>query len=206
MKKNIILIHLYGKTWRRYPNSTRRSDRVYFKCGAKFLHHFVWEKFVGKRRKGYVIHHKDGNCQNNDLSNLEEITPKEHCGERHKWDAVRYQKQIQLLDSIRHLTKPWHKSADGHKWHREHALKSGFGTRGIKPQACACCGIVFKPKRFGQKFCSNNCKSAQRRKLRIDDIEKHCEYCGNVFKSDKYQAVRFCSRACASKFRFKKQK
>ena len=42
------------------------------------VHKAVMRAFVGECPDGYEIHHKDGNKQNNVLSNLEYITPKEH--------------------------------------------------------------------------------------------------------------------------------
>ena len=42
------------------------------------IHRLVYETFVGKIPKGYQIHHKDGNKQNNMLENLVMLTPKEH--------------------------------------------------------------------------------------------------------------------------------
>ena len=38
------------------------------------VHLIVWESFMFKREKGYVIHHKDSNGLNNKLSNLEYMT------------------------------------------------------------------------------------------------------------------------------------
>ena len=42
------------------------------------IHRLVYETFVGKIPKGYQIHHKDGNKQNNELENLAMLTPREH--------------------------------------------------------------------------------------------------------------------------------
>jgi hypothetical protein len=41
-------------------------------------HRLVWENHNGKIPKGYFIHHKDGNKLNNDINNLEILTPMEH--------------------------------------------------------------------------------------------------------------------------------
>ena len=35
------------------------------------IHHLVLDTFVGERPRGYEARHKDGNCKNNHLSNLE---------------------------------------------------------------------------------------------------------------------------------------
>jgi hypothetical protein len=41
------------------------------KAYNKRVHHAVAEAFIGKRENGMIIHHKDGNKLNNNVSNLE---------------------------------------------------------------------------------------------------------------------------------------
>lgn len=41
-------------------------------------HVVVWESHFGKIPEGYQIHHKDGNKLNNDIENLQLVTPLEH--------------------------------------------------------------------------------------------------------------------------------
>lgn len=43
-----------------------------------YVHHLVMEAFVSGRPNGMVVNHKDGDKQNNRLSNLEYITPTEN--------------------------------------------------------------------------------------------------------------------------------
>ncbi len=38
-----------------------------------YLHHQLWEKVNGERKKGFIIDHKDGNTYNNLLINLRQI-------------------------------------------------------------------------------------------------------------------------------------
>ncbi len=59
----------YFRVILRGPSHSRRS------C---YIHRLVWEAFVGEIPKGYIVHHKDGNRQNNSLSNLQLVTAKEH--------------------------------------------------------------------------------------------------------------------------------
>lgn len=42
------------------------------------IHILVAEAFIGKREKGIQVHHKDGNKQNNKVTNLEYVYPVEH--------------------------------------------------------------------------------------------------------------------------------
>ena len=44
----------------------------------KFIHRLIWEKHNGKIPNRYQIHHIDGNKLNNNISNLQLITPEEH--------------------------------------------------------------------------------------------------------------------------------
>ena len=53
------------------------------------------------------------------------------------------------------------------------------------------------------RFCSNKCKSAWRRKSGIDDVEKVCEICGSKFKTNKYSKTKTCSRSCANRLKSK---
>lgn len=48
------------------------------------IHVLVAEHFIGERPRGYHVHHKDGNKQNNIVSNLEYIHPKNHRKETEK--------------------------------------------------------------------------------------------------------------------------
>lgn len=48
------------------------------------IHVLVAEHFIGERPKGFHVHHKDGNKQNNIFTNLEYIHPKEHRKETEK--------------------------------------------------------------------------------------------------------------------------
>lgn len=48
------------------------------------IHILVAEHFIGERPRGYHVHHKDGNKQNNIVSNLEYIHPKKHRKETEK--------------------------------------------------------------------------------------------------------------------------
>lgn len=48
------------------------------------IHVLVAEHFIGERPKGFHVHHKDGDKQNNIFTNLEYIHPKEHRKETEK--------------------------------------------------------------------------------------------------------------------------
>lgn len=192
-------IEYEGKIWYRYPNSKRSSDRNYFQKSGKFLHHYVWEKYHGERKKGFLIHHIDGNFANNSIDNLEEITPKEHRSIKHKLEGEKLEKRKKWADQIRPLTTEWHKSEKGKEWHEKHAQKHKFGKFEFGIAKCEVCGKEYLKKTTRQRFCSNACKSQYRRNNKLDEKEKICEFCHQKFYTNKFKDARFCSRQCKNK-------
>ena len=132
-----------GHWWNRYPDSKRRSDRVYFKRsihgGTEWLHRRIWEDAHGTIPKGCHIHHKDGNPDNNDISNLECLTVRAHV-HKHPYTEKRLAEHKVLLDEIRGKTKEWHASPEGHEWHSKHAKAIGFGRPDLPERKCENCG------------------------------------------------------------------
>ncbi len=51
------------------------------------MHRVVWEHYNGPIPEGYIVHHKDRNKGNNEISNLEMMTVYDHA-EEHRKDAV----------------------------------------------------------------------------------------------------------------------
>jgi hypothetical protein len=195
-------VEAYGKTWHRYPDASRRSDREYFKNNTTWLHRYTWEQERDAIPPGMVIHHKDGNCQNNSIDNLECVSPKDH-RQRHPWDDEQLEKQRAHMADIRPLTVSWHKSAAGHEWHKQHAKEFSFGTYQGEPRKCKQCGREFVPKVHHNQFCSNACKSAWRRAAGIDDVERTCPVCGTTFTVNKYSKKQCCSKTCSMRKRWR---
>ena len=204
-----------SKTWRRYPQSKRRSDREYFKLSQTnsspvYLHRQIWEDNFGAIPDGYHVHHKDGNCQNNDLSNLELLSAKEHVSghtkERLQDDSKR-QELNEHLERIRPLTKVWHASEEGRAKHREIGAMA-YQNFKPKPKPCKQCGEKFLPKKIGNAdlFCSNACKSAWRRDSGVDDEQRQCIECGKQFATNKYSKVKTCCKSCAMRYAYKNRK
>lgn len=162
------------------------------------LHRYIWQKYNGEIPKGFDIHHIDKNKDNNDISNLQLLTITEH----QKIHAIKNEEELKILrqniDKIRPLAIKWHKSEDGRQWHKKHA-KEVYENLQEKEYVCQNCGKIFKKLPLGtNKFCSNKCKSAYRRKTGVDNVERTCEKCGKLFLINKYAKTKKC-RCCSGK-------
>lgn len=162
----------------------------------KRLHIVVWEYFNGEVPEGYNIHHKDHDKRNNAIDNLECMTKSEHLRHHGKTRPVT-EEMLNHLAEAREMTKVWHASKEGREWHRQHAIESAKNRKPIK-LVCTYCGKEYEAmmKNKENNFCSNNCKSAYRRKMGYDNIEKVCEHCGGTYIANKYQKTKYCN-ACS---------
>lgn len=197
----IVWIEYDGIKW--YPDRRGYWIGSVGKKKLKRLHIYVWEKYNGPVPKGYHVHHKDHNPNNNDIENLELIPASEHLSMHGKENSE------QAAYSVRKYAVPeaieWHKSADGTEWHKRQYQKTIAPKWGEKvTKTCIVCGKPFERSvltAHRAKFCSNACKSKYRRDMKLDNIEKACEYCGKLFWSNKYDNQRFCSTECRNKGR-----
>ncbi len=66
--------------YKKHPNNPRTFVKI---SEHKWILRatLLWEEHNGKLPKGYVIHHKDRNTLNDDISNLEAVTRSEHLKE-----------------------------------------------------------------------------------------------------------------------------
>lgn len=77
-------------------NTARKKHR------SCYIHRLVWEAFVGEIPKGYIIHHKDSNKQNNSLSNLQLVSSKEH----HDIHLAEHPEMITAMNRYNQIVKP----------------------------------------------------------------------------------------------------
>ena len=180
--------------------SFRRDKRTGYYLNStihKRLHVYVWEHYNGEVPKGYHIHHKDHDKNNNEIDNLVLLSAHEHQTlHGNSWSEERKEWARQnLIDNARPKASEWHGSEEGKKWHSEHAKKV-FGNLPFKTFVCTYCGQEFqsrkKMKDDKNRFCSGKCSAAYRRKSGVDDIVKICERCGGEYVANKYQKTKRC--------------
>lgn len=183
----------------------------YYRCGdyfqqkGKALHREVWVKAHGPVPEGFEVHHKDHDCSNNMLGNLELLDGSEHA-RLHALERGLGEFGRRHLEKAGELAKEWHKSEAGRAWHKEHYSKMSDALHAREERTCEECGTVFmglvgKPER--NRFCSNKCKTRWRYKSGVDNEERNCRVCGTGFMINKYWTTMTCSRSCGRKLQEK---
>ena len=153
-----------GKTYYLY------EGEKYFSKGNKRLHRIVWEYNKGVIKKGYHIHHVDGDTFNNKIENLNLVNEKLHSkfeGKKRFKNNPDFAKDFQSKGI--EAAKKWHKSDEGREWHKEHG-KNTWINREYKTLVCSQCGNNYKTRHSGiSKYCHNNCKAKALRKRRREE-------------------------------------
>lgn len=198
--KGIVFIRSKGQKYFR-PNSNK------FYEGIESLHREIWKDSFGEIPDGHDIHHKDGDFLNNNILNLECMSRSEH----HKLHAKKLslspsfrRKQKKALEKARVAAAIWHGTDAGHELHIRLGNISWDNVNEIE-KICEECGKKYKVKMLGSdrsRFCSNNCKSASRRKDGKDREVRICIVCGGSFECNKYFKTATCSQSCATKRRW----
>ena len=165
----------------------------------KSLHRFVWEENNGVIPNGYEIHHIDFDKSNNHISNLMLVDKKTHL-EIHSKSLTDEQRQFRR-NNMNNVVRPkaieWHKSDKGREWHKKHYQECLKDSKPKIKRVCAFCNREFIGY-SNSNYCSNKCKSAQRRKSGKDNITVKCIICGNDFSTNKYRPAKTCSKSCAN--------
>lgn len=161
------------------------------------LHVYVWTKERGPVPQGYQIHHIDENKDHNDIGNLALLSPSEHMRwhNTHLSTERQEQRRKNILEKGIPAAAEWHKSEAGHEWHLEHYEQTKDKLHQRVKGKCEVCGKEFIGTPH-QRFCSNNCKSAYRRKSGVDDVKRICVVCGKEFNANRYSTKKTCSEAC----------
>lgn len=158
------------------------------------LHRYKYLKEKGPIPIGFHVHHIDEDSTNNDINNLEVLSPEEH-SKKHpntpekvkKWQAAGIKAAV-----------GWHSTEEGKAWHDQHyqLVKDAMHKKYIRK--CIFCKKKIETKiKNGNCFCSNNCRAAHRRKNNPDMKKVNCLTCGVEFETRKYATPkRYCSKKC----------
>jgi hypothetical protein len=140
-----------GRKYYRYPESKRRTPRVYFYNGKNYLHRDVWESIHGKIPEGHHIHHMDENPLNNEIENLECVSAHDHMSRKHT------------------KTAEWHASEKFKAMWAETRKKAAMFHANLREnpveKTCQGCGKKYTTVNFKiSKYCSNKCVVAAYKK------------------------------------------
>ena len=177
----------------------------YFSKANKRLHVVKWEFYNGRVPKGFHVHHKDENPQNNEIKNLELIKGTDHLrlhGIKRAKENPEWLKNFN--EKGRQKAKEWHSTKEGIEWHRQHALRCNFGNITYGSKKCKVCDTEFEANTKNQDFCSRRCVSKNRRESGIDDVKRKCVICETEFTVNKYSIVSTCGRSCGAKLQHKR--
>ena len=102
-----------------------------------------------------------------------------------------------LIENAVPKAAEWHRSDEGREWHRKHGRESWKNRKPYTYKCTRCGGMFDSLKAYsekGNRFCSNKCKSAYRRKMGLDNEQRNCELCGSEFTANKYSHAKRCSK------------
>jgi len=184
---------------------TKCKKTGYYLCTRKVnkarprLHRYIWEFYNGKIPEGYLVHHKDKDKDNNEISNFELMTNVKHVVYHALTapESLREKRRTNVIQNAMPKAKKWHRSTKGKAWHQKQG-KEVYDNMPELTLNCTHCGSVHTVKVINKdsRFCSNNCKSAWRRANHLDSEPRICEHCGKVFLVNKYSRTKCCSRSC----------
>jgi hypothetical protein len=135
----------------------------YYKTGKEWQHRRVWRQAHGPIPRGYVVHHKDGDGFNNDLSNLELMEKSEHA-RMHANERIASGDLKPPSPEALQKAAEWHASPQGLRWHSENG-KRAWIDRVLHEKVCLVCkGTFMTPYPNKTKFCHANCRAVDFRR------------------------------------------
>lgn len=158
-----------------------------------FIHRVIWEYYYGKIPAGYDIHHIDHNPLNNDISNLQMLTKKEHAAIHLALKPKEYVCEYCGKTFIATSKIPARYCSKNCKAAHLRKIK---GLPHYKKK-CLVCGKEFVTTNNRQKYCSKECSYVPLTKA---PIQKICKVCGKSFATKK-ESRKYCSVQCSNESR-----
>ncbi len=166
----------------------------------RLLHRRIWTDRRGPIPPGHVVHHINGDWQDNRIGNLALMPLAQHSRE-HTTHLMRTRPDFRA-SADRGMAKAivkaaeWHRSPKGQQWHKGHGKRSWEGREPIKA-VCSICGDSYDTYfATRSRFCSRACEQKecyQRHKT----ATAQCALCGAAFVFNKFRRQECCSRRCA---------
>jgi endogenous inhibitor of DNA gyrase (YacG/DUF329 family) len=171
------------------------------------IHQAVYHYYCGEIPAGYVVHHKDGNKANNDVSNLQMLSRDEH-------SKIHYPEGTPVVNCPqRNLICPvcgkTFETVSPVKVFCSHkCMMINYEQNHKTIKICEFCGKEFAAHypHLNARFCSNECAQQARRKI----VKRTCPICGKEFvtrsSSDGGNPSETCSKQCAVKLGWQRRK
>lgn len=164
------------------------------------LHVYVWEKFNGPVPKGFHVHHKDRNKDNNEIKNLELMHRTEHLILHGADERIKAINRANLNLYSREAAAAWHKSEIGREVGRKNfevTLRKYVGMKAKK--TCVQCGKEYEcayVRRNISRYCSPECKAKYKWATRKTNVPQKCIICGADFFGNDKNHVNTCGPKC----------
>ena len=117
--------------------------------GEYLLHRAVWHFYFGEIPAGMVVHHSNGNWEDNCPSNLEIIDKskhsREHMLERLKDPEFSRKNEISRKKAVSKAPE-WHRSNEGREWHRAHGKETASRCFLPRDRECPDCKSTFSAR------------------------------------------------------------
>ncbi len=181
----------------------RKSGGYYqatHRLGGQYIHRVVWAHHNGPIPKGWQVHHIDHDPANNAIENLELHDGGDHATFHYESGAsIKPFACKEWLDTIRHLAAEARRDPEVVARMAE-SQRRAWDRRESVTRQCTYCGKDYPARGTAKKgFCGMSCQGMARKKSGVDDIERSCLHCQAVFRSNKHNGSRCCSRSCSGK-------
>ena len=195
--------HKYTKKSGRRYYTAQLWDKQLKRTFADSLHRAIWRQHNGDIPAGYHIHHKDGNWDNNDISNLECLSPKDHFKHHPNFNQsgtpfTNKEHRAKAQEALRRWFAANKDTPEFQAMARERAKKA-WASMPYKKCTCTHCGGEFESRNYRPpKFCCSDCaaKYARQngRKYPAPQKERICQNCGCTFIGPRRRKA--CGNAC----------